>query len=101
MQELGRVCRAIRRCKGLSQGHCARLLGISNAHLSNVELGKRKPSVKLLDQFQATLGVNPHALTWILFGDIGKLPAGVQEAASRLTVAWEQEYAGFIDKDSP
>jgi transcriptional regulator with XRE-family HTH domain len=58
MKALGRYLRELRQQKDLSLRELARKLdGISAAHLSDIELGRRYPSEALLEKMAFVLGV--------------------------------------------
>ena len=45
---IGHNIKALRTAKGMTQATLARLVGVSQAHMSNVEAGERKASVSVL-----------------------------------------------------
>jgi transcriptional regulator with XRE-family HTH domain len=59
---LGQRIRKLRVAKDLSLREFARRLHISAAFLSDIELGKRYPSERVLDEIARTLGVELEAL---------------------------------------
>jgi transcriptional regulator with XRE-family HTH domain len=91
--KLGNTIRYVRQAHGQSQVEAARLLDVSNVHLSNLENNKAHPSPEFLSRAATVWGVDLHVLAWCLHGDPAKLPAGVRQAASRLTVAFRRELA--------
>jgi transcriptional regulator with XRE-family HTH domain len=60
--------RAVRRRSGMSQKAAAARLGLSPAHLCNVENGVSQPSLRLLDRVRAAFGVCPVAVAVALSG---------------------------------
>ena len=59
----GRAIRVIRTARGWSQAQLAERLSIGTSHLSLLEAGKRKPSVRALEEISTALSVPPHLLT--------------------------------------
>lgn len=59
---LGQRIRELRAANDLSLREFARRLGISAAFLSDIELGKRYPSERVLEEMARTLGVGLEAL---------------------------------------
>jgi transcriptional regulator with XRE-family HTH domain len=51
MKNLSKVLKLLRNYHNLSQIELADKLGISNSHLSEIESGKKTPSLKLLDKY--------------------------------------------------
>jgi len=48
---MGECLRVIRKAQGLSLRETSRLLGYSAAYVSDIELGRRKATVKFLEEF--------------------------------------------------
>ena len=98
--KLGNTIRYVRQAHGQSQLEAAKLLDVSNVHLSNLENNKAHPSPEFLARATNVWGVDLHVLAWCLHGDPTKLPTGVRQAASRLTEAFRRELAakGLIDE---
>lgn len=61
--DYGRAIRIVRTAYGLTQGELADRLSIGSSQLSLIEAGRRKPSLKVLDELSTALGVPPHLLT--------------------------------------
>jgi transcriptional regulator with XRE-family HTH domain len=61
--DYGRAVRIVRTAYGLTQGELAERLSIGSSQLSLIEAGRRQPSLKVLDEVSAALGVPPHLLT--------------------------------------
>jgi transcriptional regulator with XRE-family HTH domain len=59
----GKAIRIVRTAYGLTQGELAKRLNIGASHLSLVEARKREPSLKVVNDIAAVLGVPPHLLT--------------------------------------
>lgn len=57
--ESGRRLRAAREALGLSQGEAAGALGMSQAYLSDIEVGKRVPGWTRMVAIVAGLGLDP------------------------------------------
>ena len=90
MLQLGHIARRVRESKGLTQIAAAKLLGISNVHLCNLEGDKAQPSPELLARYRDLWGVDLYVVAWCLSGEINRLPPGVREAGRRLTDAWRE-----------
>jgi len=102
MVHLGKTVKYIRERKGLSQGNAARLLGISQVHLSNVENNKSWPSPELIDRIRDAWGVDPYILAWCLFGDVNELPKPVRKPMIELGQAWKKELGDLLpENDTP
>lgn len=54
--QIGRIIVLRRTAMGMLQGELAKKMGMSQAHLSNIELGKRNISVEVLAAFASVLG---------------------------------------------
>ena len=61
--DYGRAIRIVRTAYGLTQTELAERLSIGSSQLSLVESGRRKPSLKVLDEVSNALGVPAHLLT--------------------------------------
>lgn len=96
MIHLGKTVKYIRERKGLSQGDAAKLLDISQVHLSNIENNKSHPSPTLLDRIRDAWGVDPYVLAWCLYGDANKLPKPVRKPMVELARAWRKELGDFL-----
>ena len=63
MNELGRLIRETREAKGMSLRSLERKVGVSNAHLSQLETGRiEKPSMALLYLISEALDLDPKQL---------------------------------------
>jgi transcriptional regulator with XRE-family HTH domain len=63
---IGKTWRRIRLALGHTQHAQAKLLGITNVHVSNVETGFAMPSWELVRQLEKTTGVNVVAFDWLI-----------------------------------
>ena len=59
---LGSNLRALRQDRGLSQEKMAEQLGFHRTYYSDLELGKRNPSLRSVERLAEGLGVDPLAL---------------------------------------
>ena len=100
--KLGQTIRYVRQAHGQSQLEAAKLLAISNVHLSNLENNKAHPSTDVLERARELWGVDLYVLAWCLYGDPAKLPPSVRQAAAKLTAALRRELAakGLVDEPS-
>jgi transcriptional regulator with XRE-family HTH domain len=98
--KLGNTIKYVRQMHQQSQIEAAKLLDVSNVHLSNLENNKGHPSPEFLARANKLWGVDLHVLAWCLHGDPAKLPAGVRHAAARLTAAFKRELAakGYVQE---
>jgi len=87
---LGDASREIRESLGLSQREAAVSLGISAAHLCNIEKNKALPSHALAGKYQEVFGVDLYVFAWCKYGDLSRLPMSVRCAAVCLLCGWEQ-----------
>jgi XRE family transcriptional regulator, fatty acid utilization regulator len=61
--DYGKAIRVVRTAYGLTQTELAERLSIGSSQLSLIESGRRKPSLKVLDEVSSALRVPPHLLT--------------------------------------
>ena len=61
-EKLGNNLKKIRTEKGLSQVDIARELGVSRGFVSNIESGKRNPTLSTLTRLATALGVSTNEL---------------------------------------
>jgi transcriptional regulator with XRE-family HTH domain len=61
-EKLGRNLRRIRSDKNLSQGDIARALGIDRGYISNIENGKRNPTLATITKLARALKVSVEEL---------------------------------------
>ena len=57
----------IRKIKGISQKQLAQMTGLSQSHISELELEKESPSLKTLELICTALKVHPEELVEITF----------------------------------
>src|SRR4051812_5593358 len=88
---IGRTSKFLRKTLGLKQREMAEQLGISVVHYCNIENGKAHPSPDLLERYKDLWDVDLHVLGWSLYGDVSKLPAPLQEAATAIAKSWKHE----------
>ena len=69
----------IRRKKGMKQEEIARMVGLSRAGYSNIETGRRRPSVDMAKRIAAALGFE-----WTRFYETADQPFSTDDAASRV-----------------
>lgn len=55
--KLGQNLKKIRTQKKMSQGDIARTLGVDRGYISNIENGKKNPTLATIDKLAKTLGV--------------------------------------------
>lgn len=72
LADIGPALRLLRESRGLRQNVAAERGGVTKSMLSAYERGKRRPSLKTLDQLLAALGA-----------DLGDLARAVEHAARR------------------
>lgn len=97
---LGKTARYLREHKGLTQVEAARLLGVTQVHISNVENNKARPSHDLATRYRESFGVDLHILAWCLYGDIAKLPESVRGPMTDLAKAWRAELGDLVPSDA-
>ena len=64
----GKAIKIVRTAHGLTQAELAERLSIGPSHLSLIEGRRRQPSLRVLDEISAALGVPPHLLTLLSSG---------------------------------
>ena len=64
----GKAIKIVRTAHGLTQAELTEHLSIGPSHLSLIEAGRRQPSLRVLDEISAALGVPPHLLTLLSSG---------------------------------
>jgi len=60
--KLGQNLKKIRTQKKMSQGDMARVLGVDRGYISNIENGKRNPTLATIDKLAKALGVSVEEL---------------------------------------
>jgi transcriptional regulator with XRE-family HTH domain len=100
MLYLGKTAKYVRERKRLTLRDAASQLGISHAHLSNIENNHATPSIQLLEVFQQVYGVDLVVLAWCLYGDPNLLPTAVREPMERLADAWKRELGDIAQKST-
>ncbi len=61
-KKLGENIKKIRIKKKLSQGAISRLLGVDKGYISNIENGKKNPTLATVEKLAAALGVSADEL---------------------------------------
>lgn len=92
--QLSVLIRPIRESKNISQKELAEVVGISAAHLSGLESGKKNLNNHLLERISNALDVEPQAL---IGSDDSKAWANLMSAVASLTDDDLQRVAGFAD----
>ena len=64
----GMAIKIVRTAHGLTQAELTDRLSIGPSHLSLIEAGRRQPSLRVLNEISAALGVPPHLLTLLSSG---------------------------------
>ncbi len=74
---LGRAIRALRRERGMTRVQLAAAAGLSQPFLSQLELGRSRPSMRSLSRIATALGTTQQTLLGVAGGDRpGELPGG-------------------------
>lgn len=63
--DIGSAIKTIRKSTSLNQGDLAKKLDVSQAYLSNIETGRKKPSFGLLEKIAKTVNVPLPILFWL------------------------------------
>lgn len=61
-KKLGKNIREIRLAKAMTQGDLCRKLGVDRAYMSNVESGKKNPTLLTIERISKALGVSIETL---------------------------------------
>lgn len=61
--DYGKAVRIARAIAGLQQQELARRAGVNSSYLSLIEMGKRKPSLKVVHNLSKALGIPSHLFT--------------------------------------
>ncbi len=91
MIKLGSTIKQVREAHGLTQRAAAKVLGVSDVHLCNLEHDKARPSARLLDKMHEEWDIDLYILSWCLHGDLKRLPKaarGPMEQLRRACGAW-------------
>ena len=64
----GKAIKIVRTAHGLTQAELTERLSIGPSHISLIEAGRRQPSLRVLDEISAALGVPPHLLALLSSG---------------------------------
>jgi len=91
--KLGGAALEVRELLGLTQTEAAKALGCSCSHLYHVEKVGFHPSLSLLNRYREVWGIDLYVFAWCRSGDVSKLPAAVQRAATVLTDTWRKRLA--------
>lgn len=78
MDVIGIKLRALRTARGLTLRELARGLGLSHGHLSDLETGRRTPTIKTLCHIARYYGVSP--AYFLQEGDAGSVQIQKREA---------------------
>lgn len=62
LQNLGGAVRAARERRGWTQAALAELAGLERTYLTDLEAGRRNPSVRTLEKISKALGIKLHVL---------------------------------------
>ena len=92
MIKLGSTIKYVREAKGLTQRAAARVLGVSDVHLCNLEHDKARPSADLLKKMHYEWSIDLYILSWSLHGDLNRLPKAVRGPMEQLGRAWRSEF---------
>ena len=57
-KKLGKNMKRIRLEKGMTQGDICRKLGLDRAYISNLESGKKNPTLATIEKIAKALGIN-------------------------------------------
>ena len=57
-EELGKRIKHVREQKGISQDELGNFVWVNNVHISNIETGKKAPSIDLLIELANALGIS-------------------------------------------
>jgi transcriptional regulator with XRE-family HTH domain len=91
MLDLGETARELRERRGIPQVEAARLLGITQVHLSNIENNKARPSPDLGEKYRDVFGVDLYVYAFCTRGDTSRMPKAVRDASARLGAIWHAE----------
>jgi transcriptional regulator with XRE-family HTH domain len=80
--DYGKALRIARAMAGLQQKEVADRAGINSSHISLIEMGKRKPSVRALDKLCKALGI-PNHLFMLLGAEASDLNIGDSDGVRR------------------
>ena len=108
LQAFGEFVRAQRRLAQVSQRNLARMSGVSDSYLSQIERGNYRPSPQVVKALATAFGIEPKQLyTMLGFGDgeDGAAPVSVEQAIqldTRLEAAQKEAligiYRSFVGK---
>jgi transcriptional regulator with XRE-family HTH domain len=80
--DYGKALRVARAMAGLQQKEVADRAGMNSSHISLIEMGKRKPSVRAMEKLCKALGV-PNHLFMLLGADANDLNIGDSDGIRR------------------
>ncbi len=87
---LGPTARALREEFGITQRAAADRLGVTYAHLCNVEGGKARPSPELQARYGEVFGVDLYVYAWCTSGELDRMPPAMRGPTERLADAWRK-----------
>jgi len=107
LRAFGEFVRAQRRLAQVSQRNLAKMAGVSDSYLSQLERGNYRPSPQVVKSLAQAFGLEPRQLYMMLgFMDEGDGPPSVEQAIQldeRLDTAQKESllsvYRSFINKD--
>jgi transcriptional regulator with XRE-family HTH domain len=80
---VGSVIKKIRKNKGFSQGEFAEACGVTQAYLSQIESGKRRPGQELVNKAGEILKIPPQVITFLSL-DAEDIEEGKREAFDQI-----------------
>lgn len=100
MSSIGNVLKLVRTHRSISQGEMAKLLGITQNFLSQVENGKRDVSISKLREFAEKLGISNEILLIAgcdvpleLYGEDKKTFLNMKKCAMKIILLDNKQYA--------
>lgn len=98
---LGKIAKGMRVHRGMSLTEAAKALGITAAHLRDVEKGLEFPSDDMLERYAALYGVIPHQMALVLHYDTERMPPTIRQATLTLIEEWKKDLIelGFMAGD--
>ena len=87
---LSKAAQDLRGRLGLSLRQAALELGVTHAHLCNVENGKASPSPEMLEKFHDAWGIDLYMYALVFFPEERETPDGLKAPVKALAKGWKR-----------
>lgn len=92
---IGQRLRVWRKRKNMKAIELAKIIGLSQGSLSEIETGKNEPSARTIVKLLTLTDIN---WRWVLIGERGKTPAGSEPNKTKVTTLYLKPGSEYIIK---